>query len=183
VAADGDRAGEDRMLDAAPARRLEAVVHALDIELESIVGSEFANEVGKVDQPLSAGFLNHPNDVVELGHVATPDGDFVAIAREGSPGTGDIDVHAGDVMAGSDQKRDHSPADEACTAHYHDGHAFPPRCRAPIGSTGGATLPVDGGARKWSEAESRAASPAYAVLQLAWQPIARARAGVEVDRK
>jgi hypothetical protein len=88
-------------------------------------------------------------------------------------------------MAGSDQKRDHAPADETCTAHYHDGHAFPPRCHAPIGSADGATLPVGGGARKWSEAESRAALPADgpAVLQLAWQPIARVRAGVEVDRK
>jgi len=49
LATDGDRAGEHRMLNAAPARRLEAVIHSLDIELESIVGSEFANEVGKVD--------------------------------------------------------------------------------------------------------------------------------------
>jgi hypothetical protein len=58
-------------------------------------------------------------------------------------------------MTGSDQKGYHAPADEACAAHYHDGHAFPPRCRAPLGLNEGATLPVDGGARKWSEMVAR----------------------------
>src|ERR1700704_6307088 len=89
--------------------------------------------------------------------VATPHGDFVAPARECSPCTGDIDIHTCDAMTGSDQKWYHAPADEACAAHYHDGHAFPPRCCAPLGLNEGATLPVDGGARKWSEMRSRAA--------------------------
>src|SRR5262249_2161385 len=73
--------------------------------------------------------------------------------------TGDIDIHAGDVMAGSDEKGDHAAADEACTAHYHDGHAFSPRCHAPFGLNEGATLLIDGGARKPSETESRTALP------------------------
>src|SRR5262249_3647913 len=91
---------------------------------------------------------NHTDDVVELGNVAAPHGDLVAPMCESSPRTGRIDIHAGDAVAGSGQKGDHAPADEACAAHYHDGHAFPPPCHAPLGSTEGATCPVDGRERE-----------------------------------
>ena len=99
LATHGERAGEDRVRDAATPGRLEAVVHAPDIELERGVRRELADEIGEIDQPLGARFLNCADHVVELGHVATHHFHLVAKSRERGRRAGDIDVHARDVVA------------------------------------------------------------------------------------
>src|SRR6056297_2888045 len=106
------------------ARRLEAVIHALHVELEGDMRGNFANEVGKIDDTIGATFLDRADDIIELGDVAAYEVDLIAEFAEGGLCADSIDVHAGDAVALANKDRDKATADEACSADCQNGHGI-----------------------------------------------------------
>ena len=97
LAADRDGTGENRVLHAGAPRGLEAVIHALDVQLEGDMRFQFANEIGQVDHPVRTGFDHRTDNIVIGGNVAAHDLHLVAELLKGT-GRAGIDVHHGDGL-------------------------------------------------------------------------------------
>ena len=121
-AADGEGAGVDDAVDAAEARRLEAVVHAEEVQPEGEVRGVLAaaDHVGEVDDAVRLGVHDGLDDVLEVGDVAAEDAD--AVAEGGVVGRRGVDVHDDDPLPGLDEARDGAPADEARASEHQGGH-------------------------------------------------------------
>ena len=126
LAADRERTGIGDASDPAQPRRLEAIVHAEDVELERDPRRIFAaKEIGEVDHPLGLRRDHRRHDIVELADIAAHDPHLFAKALV--IGGAGVDVHADDFLAALRQQRDETAPDEAGAADHEYRH----RCSSP----------------------------------------------------
>src|SRR3954447_13902416 len=114
LAADRYRTGIDEPVAAREPRRLEAIVHAQNVELESNTGRQVATDViGKVDYPVGLYGHHHAHQIVELADVATQHPHF----REFTVICGlRVDVHANSLFAVLREERGQGPANKPSAA-------------------------------------------------------------------
>ena len=128
LAADRQRAGIGDPVAAGEPRRLEAIVHAEDVELERDARRVLAaEEIGEVDDPFRLGLGHRRHDVVELADIAAHDPHLLAVV--GEIGGLRVDVHADDLLAALGEKRNKAAADKAGAAEDQDRHGIPSRVR------------------------------------------------------
>jgi len=126
LAADRHRTGIDDPVAAREPCRLEAIVHAQDVELERDARWQVAADViGKVDHPIGLHGGHHAHQIVELADVAAQHPHFGEFAVIGSLR---VDVHANSLFTAPREKRDQAPADKAGAADDQRRHVhFSPR--------------------------------------------------------
>ena len=123
-AVDRQRAGIDNPVAAGEARRLEAVVHAEDVELEGDPRRVLAaDQIGEVDDPLGLGRGHRRHDVVELGDVAAQH--FHLLAEVAEIGGLRIDIHADDLFAALRKERNEPSPDKPGATGDEGGHGCP----------------------------------------------------------
>src|SRR5205085_5284008 len=125
LAANRKRAGIDHPVDAGEARRLEAIIHAEDVELEGDPRRVLAAEpIGEIDDPRRLGVRHCRHDVVELADVAADHAHLLAVI--GGIRGRRVDVHADDFLAALRHQWYEAAADEAGAAEDQDRHGFLP---------------------------------------------------------
>ena len=105
TAVNGERAGVGHALDIAHARRLEAVVHAEDIQPHGVVRvlgvrdavRPHAEQVGEVEDAVRLALDHGANHVIHERDVAAEE--LQLVADSGDRGRVGVDVHAGDLVA------------------------------------------------------------------------------------
>src|SRR3954451_15265050 len=134
LAADRERTGVDDAGDPEDARRLEAIVHAEDVELEGEARRLLAAEqIGQIDDARRFCRRHLRDDIVELGDIAAHHSDLLA---EIAVICGlRINVHADDLLAALGEERNETAPDKAGAADDEDGHARLPWCERCSGKS------------------------------------------------
>ena len=130
-AVDRERARVDDAADVEQAGRLEAVVHAqnVDSHLRMRVALGSAEDVGQIEHALRFRRDQRLDDIVHHGDVAVEDLDLVAQRIEHR--RVGIDVHAVNFVSVLDQPTHHARTNEAAPAQHCYTHLDPPSVVCP----------------------------------------------------
>ena len=140
LAADRHRTGIDDPVAPGEARRLEAVVHAEDVQLERDARRQVAADViGEVDHPVGLHRRHRGHHVVELADIAAQHPHLGQLAEIGGLR---VDVHDHGLLALLRQKRDQPPADKPGAADDQRRHVrFSPFAKRRGGIIGESVVP------------------------------------------
>ena len=122
LSADGDGAGVGHPVHPGDTGRLEAIIHAQDVQLHGEMGRVVAaaQQIGQVHDAVRLGVHDGRNHVLKLHDVAAHDLYLVSEFAEvrGSR----VDVHHEDLLAALDQPGNNPLSDKAGAAQYQGCH-------------------------------------------------------------